>query len=115
MGCGSNDSNGSTSTNPSAPGVETWPLARHLDPDHVYFSLFRALLGFDFKDPATHACVVPLVELLLRVYVSGVPAREGQVTLHARKDVAARLKRVAFVTGSPPISNPTTDPPWRSI
>jgi len=62
------------------PAPESWPLARHLDPDHVYFSLFRSLLGFDLKDSATHACAVPLVELLLRVYVSGVPAREGQVT-----------------------------------
>jgi AraC family transcriptional regulator len=62
------------------PEPASWPLSRQLDPDHVYFSLFRSLLGFDLKDPATHACVVPLVELLLRVYVSGIPAREGQVT-----------------------------------
>ncbi len=62
------------------PAPETWPLVRQLEPDHVFFALFRALLGFDLKDPASHPSVVPLVELLLRVYVSGVSSREGQVT-----------------------------------
>jgi AraC family transcriptional regulator len=62
------------------PAPESWPLARQLEPDHVYFSLFRSLLGFDMKDAAAHACAVPLVELLLRVYVSGQNTRDAQVT-----------------------------------
>ncbi len=62
------------------PAAESWPLVRDFQPDHVFFALFRSLLGFDLRDRASHACLVPLVELLLRVYVSGVSNREGQVT-----------------------------------
>ncbi len=62
------------------PAPETWPRHRQLEPDHAYFSLFRALLGFDLKTEAARACAVPLVELLLRVFVSGAEQREGHVT-----------------------------------
>jgi AraC family transcriptional regulator len=61
------------------PAPASWPIARELAPDHVFFALFRALLGFDLKDTAGHACAIPLVELLLRVFVSGAEQREGQV------------------------------------
>lgn len=61
------------------PAPETWPLLRQLEPDHAYFALFRALLGFDLKQETARACAVPLVELLLRVFVSGAEQREGQV------------------------------------
>jgi AraC-like DNA-binding protein len=62
------------------PAPESWPSLRQLEPDHVYFALFRALLGFDLKDETSRACAVPLVELLLRVFVSGSEQREGHVT-----------------------------------
>ncbi len=65
---------------PPWPEPETWPLVRQLEADHVYFSLFRSLLGFDLRDESSHACAVPLVELLLRVYVSGRSTRDAQVT-----------------------------------
>lgn len=61
------------------PDPSDWPQARQLTPDHVFFALFRALLGFDLKEPSGHACAVPLCELLLRVFVSGAEQREGQV------------------------------------
>jgi AraC family transcriptional regulator len=65
---------------PPWPAPESWPALRQLEPDHVYFALFRSLLGFDLAAPAAHACAVPLVELLLRVFVSGGAEREGHVT-----------------------------------
>jgi AraC family transcriptional regulator len=61
------------------PKPETWPSLRQLQPDHVYFALFRALLGYDLKQESARACAVPLVELLLRVFVGGGQEREGQV------------------------------------
>jgi AraC-like DNA-binding protein len=64
---------------PPWPAPERWALSRQLAPDHVLFALFRALLGFDVKDASSHACAVPLCELLLRVFVSGSEQREGQV------------------------------------
>jgi hypothetical protein len=54
---------------PPWPAPETWPSLRQLQPDHVYFALFRALLGYDLKQETARACAVPLVELLLRVFV----------------------------------------------
>lgn len=79
------------------PAPETWPLHRPLEPDHVYFALFRALLGFDLDDESAHACAVPLVELLLRVFVSGGEQREGHVTavLPEAVERAVRLIRAA--------------------
>lgn len=61
------------------PAPRTWPLSRDLPADHVFFALFRALLGFEPQAPGTHALTVPLVELMLRVFVSGAEQREGQL------------------------------------
>jgi AraC family transcriptional regulator len=65
---------------PPWPTPESWPLVRHWQPDHVFFSLFRSLLGFDLEDPTARACAVPLAELLLRVFVSGASTHDAQVT-----------------------------------
>lgn len=84
------------------PAPETWPAARDLDAGHVYFSLFRSLLGFDLNDASARVCAVPLVELMLRVFVSGAGSHEGQLTVVLPEAVERAMKLIrAHVRRSP--------------
>jgi len=67
--------------NPPWPDPATWPLKRDFPGDHVFLSLFRSLLGFDFKDTATYPYAIPLAELIVRLFVTGVGGHDAQVKL----------------------------------
>jgi AraC-like DNA-binding protein len=66
---------------PPWPDPKSWPVHRNLPEGHVFFSLFRSLLGFDFKNKETHPFAVPLAELLVRLFVSGFAAQDAQVNV----------------------------------
>jgi AraC-like DNA-binding protein len=57
------------------PDPASWPSLRNLPEDHLLFNLWRCLLPLDASDPKLSQCVVMLVELLLRVFVSEVETK----------------------------------------
>jgi AraC-like DNA-binding protein len=53
------------------PSPSKWPLVRQLAEDHFFFDVWKSLLRFDAQDERTLPLVVPTVELLVRIFVSG--------------------------------------------
>jgi AraC-like DNA-binding protein len=48
----------------------SWPRQRALPEHHFLFVLWRYLLAFQLDDAASHPVVVPMLELMLRIYAS---------------------------------------------
>jgi AraC-like DNA-binding protein len=54
------------------PEPATWPMVREFAHDDPFFALWGSLMRFDTKSPEALPVVVPMAELLLRLFVSGV-------------------------------------------
>lgn len=52
---------------------ERWPLSRRLPPDHFLFVLWRYLMTFDLHEASSAALTVPILELMMRIYLSDAP------------------------------------------
>ncbi len=54
------------------PRPACWPVVRQLGQDDPFFDLWRCLLRFDQRDAAALPVMVPMTELLLRLFVSTI-------------------------------------------
>jgi len=52
------------------PTPASWPIVREFGQDDPFLDVWRCLLRFDLGNPATLPVVVPMVELLVRLFVN---------------------------------------------